>query len=303
MTYLIIIKQHILNFIGRYEVYVKPVGKLILSILVLAFINGKLGYMSKIDNMAIVLIVGLMCSFMPINFILLMGGLFLVLHMYALSIECAIVTVVLLLVLYLIYFRLAPGDTVAVALTPILSSMGIPYVIPVSLGLSGGPASGASVACGVIIYRIIHSMTLNAGVLAAMESDDMATRFRLIIDNILADKGLILLSVVVVITVLVVNIISQLPIDYSWIIAVVAGSIIQAVMVLIGNSVMHSDLSAGGLIIGTILAIAVGMVVQFILFDLDYKRTEKLEFQDDDYVYYVKAVPKRSVRIAKKKKK
>ena len=35
-----------------------------------------------------------------------------VLHMYALSLECAVVTLVLLLVLFLLYFRFSPKDTI-----------------------------------------------------------------------------------------------------------------------------------------------------------------------------------------------
>ena len=31
---------------------------------------------------------------------------------------------------------------------------------------------------------------------------------------------------------------------------------------------------------------------QFLFFDLDYSRTERVQFEDDEYYYYVKAVPK-----------
>ena len=32
--------------------------------------------------------------------------------------------------------------------------------------------------------------------------------------------------------------------------------------------------------------------MQFLFFNLDYSRTERLQFEDDEYYYYVKAVPK-----------
>ena len=32
--------------------------------------------------------------------------------------------------------------------------------------------------------------------------------------------------------------------------------------------------------------------IEFFSFNLDYSRTEKVQFEDDDYYYYVKAVPK-----------
>lgn len=33
-------------------------------------------------------------------------------------------------------------------------------------------------------------------------------------------------------------------------------------------------------------------LIEFLCFNLDYSRTEKVQFEDDEYYYYVKAVPK-----------
>ena len=66
MTTLLVAKQYIKNFIGKYEVYLKPLMKLILALVSLMMINGKIGYMHRLDNISIVLIVSLMCSFFPI---------------------------------------------------------------------------------------------------------------------------------------------------------------------------------------------------------------------------------------------
>ena len=35
--------------------------------------------------------------------------------------------------------------------------------------------------------------------------------------------------------------------------------------------------------------------MEFFLFHLDYARTEQVQFEDDEYYYYVKAVPKVTV--------
>ena len=39
----------------------------------------------------------------------------------------------------------------------------------------------------------------------------------------------------------------------------------------------------------------IAIIIQFLFFNLDYSRTERLQFEDDDYYYYVKAVPKISL--------
>ncbi len=43
------------------------------------------------------------------------------------------------------------------------------------------------------------------------------------------------------------------------------------------------------------------VVLQFLRCKVDYSRTEKVQFEDDEYYYYVKAVPK--VVVAKPEKK
>ena len=110
MTSLLVAKQYIKNFVSRYEIYLKPVGKLILALITLMTINGKIGFMQKIDNISVVLIAALMCSFMPTNFIIVVAALFVLLHLYALSIECAAIGLVLFLVLFLLYFRFSPKE-------------------------------------------------------------------------------------------------------------------------------------------------------------------------------------------------
>ena len=135
MKTLLVAKQYIKNFIAKYEVYLKPLMKLILALASLMMINGKIGYMQRLDNLSIVLIVALMCSFMPMNFIVFVSAAFVVLHMYALSLECAAITLVVFLILFLLYLRFSPKDTLVVVLTPMTFALGIPYVMPLAMGL------------------------------------------------------------------------------------------------------------------------------------------------------------------------
>ena len=55
------------------------------------------------------------------------------------------------------------------------------------------------------------------------------------------------------------------------------------------------------MILGNIVALVFGFVIEFLFMDLDYERTERLQFEDDDYYYYVKAVPKKTVATSDKK--
>ena len=130
MTSLVMAKQVIKRFYSKYEVFILPVIKFLIGLICLSIINNRLGYMSRLNTFVIVLMVALMCSFMPLNFTVFVSALFVLGHIYSLSLECFIVIAALFLILFLLYFRFSPKDTIAVLLTPVCFILKIPYVMP-----------------------------------------------------------------------------------------------------------------------------------------------------------------------------
>ena len=47
-----------------------------------------------------------------------------------------------------------------------------------------------------------------------------------------------------------------------------------------------------GAILFSLLTSLIVLVLQFFIFNVDYSRAEYVQFEDDEYYYYVKAVPK-----------
>lgn len=301
MTTLLVIKQALLMTYSKYEVYFTPLLKFFLALITLCLINSKLGYMETIDRMTVVLIVALMCSFMPMNFIVLMGAVFVLLHLYTFSMECAAVIGAAFLLLFLLYLRFSPKDTLVVVLLPICFIMKIPYVIPMSMGLIGTPASAVSVACGVIVYYMLHYVTQNATVLAAMADEETAAKFKFIIDGLLKNREMVVTIAAFAITVIIVYLLRRLSIDYAWTIAMTAGAVVNIMVLLLGDLMFDTNNSLLSVLLGTIISFLLLLVLQFFVFYVDYSRTEKVQFEDDEYYYYVKAVPKVTVTKPEKK--
>lgn len=294
MTKLLVIREYLKHFYSKSEIYIKPAWKFLLAFITLLVINGKLGYMRQIDNVAVVLIVALMCSFLPTGCIALFSSLFIILHMYALSMECALVALLLILVMYLLYFRFTPKESVVPVLTPLSFVCKIPYVMPLALGLAKTPASVISVGCGTIIYYFLAFINENATTINVME-DDMTIRFRYLIDGLIDNKAMIVTIVAFSIALIVVYMIRRMSVDHSWTIAMIAGTLVNIVMLLVGDLIFDTKVSIIGVLIGGIVAILLAKVLQFFIFSVDYSRTERVQFEDDEYYYYVKAVPKLSV--------
>ena len=98
MTQLLVIREYIKNFYTKYEEFIVPLLKFVLGLILFLTINGRMGYMEKIDHVAIALVAALLCSFLPLGVMVFLSAMFLLLHTYALSAEC----VVVLLLAYII---------------------------------------------------------------------------------------------------------------------------------------------------------------------------------------------------------
>ena len=89
--------------------------------------------------------------------------------------------------------------------------------------------------------------------------------------------------------------------DHCWTIATVAGILTNIVILLMGDLMMDLNYSLVQIILGSAVAGIICYALQFLCFNLDYKRIEKVQFEDDEYYYYVKAVPKINVSAPDKK--
>ena len=295
MTALLELRENLKKIYSRNEAFILPVIKFLLSFIVLSILNGKMGYMTKLDNMAIVLIVSLLCSFLPTGFMAFFAMMFAVLHMYALSIETAAVGLVVFLLLYLLFLRFTAKEALVVVLTPVLCMLKLPYVMPVAMGLIGTPASCVSVGCGVVVYYLLQTVITNAPTINSMGAEEATAKLRLLIDGMLGNKAMLVTIAAFAITVIVVYLIRRMSLDHSWTIAMVAGVMIEVMILLVGDLMYDTNLSIVSALLGAVVTLIACKIIEFFRFCLDYSRTEKVQFEDDEYYYYVKAVPKMTV--------
>ena len=295
MTALLELRENLKKIYSRNEAFILQVIKFLLGVIVLSIINGKMGYMTKLDNMAIVLIVSLLCSFLPTGFMAFFAMMFAVLHMYALSIETAAVGLVVFLLLYLLFLRFTAKEALVVVLTPVLCMLKLPYVMPVAMGLIGTPASCVSVGCGVVVYYLLQTVITNAPTINSMGAEEATAKLRLLIDGMLGNKAMLVMIAAFAITVIVVYLIRRMSVDHSWTIAMVAGVMIEVMILLVGDLMYDTNLSIVSALLGAVVTLIACKIIEFFRFCLDYSRTEKVQFEDDEYYYYVKAVPKMTV--------
>ena len=294
MTTLLEIKEKLIRFYGKNEIYLLPVIKFVFALFTFLMINNSIGYMKFISRTPVALILALVCSVIPVNGMIVLAALVSLLDFYALSLEVCLVGLLLFAVIYFIYFRFAPKSGFNAILTPICFKLHIPYIVPVGTGLLSEAYSVISVACGTVLYFFIRGVGENANALgsAAEESDSSASKIVIALNQLVGNKEMYLVLVIFVIAALMVYLIRRLDIEHAWTIALMSGILFEMIGLTAGYLLLGISGRTVGVIAGSIVSGLIAFLIEFLFFNLDYSRTEKLQFEDDEYYYFVKAIPK-----------
>ena len=300
MATLLEFRGFINRFYARYDVYVKPVLKFILALINFLLIGSKVGFMQQLRSPLISIVLALICALLPLNAMVIFAGVVLVAHTFALSLEVCAVTAGILLVIYLLYFRISSKYAVMLIITPICFMIGIPYAVPLLGGLVFGPAAAVPAGCGAFIYYLMKYLSQNTTSLGTGEVEGGATKVGSLIESLIGNKEMFICILAMILTVLVVYFIRRLSVDHSWELAIGIGTVINIVLHLMGALLPGVTVGIVKLLIGSVVSVAVAFCLKFFFFSVDYTRTERVQFEDDEYYYYVKAVPKNMIAEPKK---
>ena len=303
MTTLLEFREKAKIFMGKYDIYIIPLLKFSLAIITFLAINGNIGFMERAKSPAISMILALMCSFLPINAIAVFGAFLIMAHAYALSLEVFAIAFVVIILMFLLFFRTASQYGYILVLTPLAFAVKMPYLVPLSMGLVGNPLAAVPVGCGTVIFYLMQYMKLNTTILSGTgkESEAMKQKITYLIDNVVRNREMLLMVIAFAVTIIVVYVIRRMSIDYAWSIAVGVGAVINVIVLLTGSMVLNVSLKIAPVLLGTLVSMALVMALQITVFTLDYYRTEYVQFEDDEYYYYVKAVPKVTIAVPEKR--
>lgn len=303
MMKLLVIREKFRSLYNVYGFYIDCLLKFALAMLSLVAINGKVGFMSLLKNPVVMIVISLVCAFIPKTMIALVIVLCMLAHLSTLSLEVTALVFVVVVVMYLMFFRFCPKDSVVLLLMPILFMLKIPYVMPIVLGLIATPASIVSIAFGTLLYFIMNYIFIHTNELIEICSSEGLTAVGMIVNSVFKSRATLFAILVFAITIIIVYCVRRMSIDNAFVIAVGTGGLVQIITMLVGDLLigMGEVASVPGIIVGGIVAIILGYVLQFMIYSLDYSRTERTQFEDDEYYYYVKAVPKVKVMASEVK--
>ncbi len=277
---------------------INPIVKFFLSTMVFNWINTEIGYDQRFASKTIVLLLSAICAVTPGGVLVFLAMILMLVHVFHASILLAALLFLMFVVLYGLMMRFSPEEALAAVAVPVLAKYNLHYCVPMVLGCTTTPLSMLPCACGVIIYHMISIVKNFSGVTINLKNlDEVIGLFTGVVDAFLANKQMLITAAVFALVILTMFIIRRCSFDFAFIVSIGAGVVVNILGFLV--AVLHFNISvnAGKLILMSLVSGVVAIVLEFFKRVLDYTAIERVQFEDDDYYYYVKAVPKVNVSI------
>ncbi len=270
----------------------------IIALVGLLCISANFGYQKTLSQTWVSLVLALVCAFLPVRGMAAVLTIVLLVDLSSLSLQVAMVALGLVVAGYLAcaYFR--SKNTYNMTTVPVLYCFHAPYAMALGTGLMCSLSEITSLICGTVTAYFLHVIKLNAT--AILDESSKVNIFTLLREQLLMSRMFYFFLVAIVAMFLVVYFLRLSAIKMSWLVATVAGVGVEFIIMLTGFLLNNAKSEIPGLIIGNVICFAVGFILNYFILDLDYSRIEKVQFEDDDYYYYVTAVPK--IRLVSEEK-
>ncbi|MCR5667037.1 MAG: hypothetical protein K6G01_09430 [Eubacterium sp.] len=299
MAGLLELRDRIVGFCEEYETVVKMIARFVLAFITFLMININIGYMSTIHELWIVLVLAVICALLPINFTLFVASILVVLHLYALTPMVAGFAVAMFLMALLLYFRFVPQDGYLALVTVLLATVGAPYVLVYIAGLRKNLMSLIAILTGMVYYYFLDGIRESAALYRADTSSSLDV-LQACIGQLVQNKEMIFVIMIFLLSAIVIYVLGRQSFNHARNIALAIGAIINVAGMLVFYMLTSYVSRIPVLCIGQAVGIGIAYLFLYMTRSLDYTRVERVQFEDDEYYYFVKAVPKQAVARTQK---
>ena len=293
-------KQYLVQFYAKQSRWVEMGLRFVLAVLTFSLISSHVGFMSMLANPVVTIGLSIVCAFLPYVMTAIMAAGILLVQFVTLAPGIAAVSAILLFVMFAMYFRFTPSKAYILLMTPIAFAAQIPVAIPIIFGLLGGPICSIPIAFGIIVYYILAYVKSYAAVIGTVAEAGIVQQVTTFTQQLFSSKEMWMYIVSFTVCLFIVYCIRRLAIDHAWEIASAAGVLTHIIVMTFAHVVLSVNISYMPMILSSILAIVIALVARILFFSVDYSRAEHLQFEDEEYYYYVKAVPKVAVSVPEK---
>ena len=292
------LRDKLIRLYAKRSKWIQALIRFVSAFLMLQTINTQIGYIPEIMSLPVVLGISLVCCILPWSVISILMCVLVVLEFLKVSVIVTGFCLFILLCMLMADLMFAQGYNFIIFFVPLAFFLKLPFLVPLILGLAAPLTAVIPMLFGLLIHFMISYVSSTAGILAdTAQSVGMYGKFVQMIEGVFKNQNMLVFAIAFSFTAAAVYLLRRLSVNYAWIIAVAVGSVLDLVLVLFGIATYTGGtMSVPAVIIGSVISGLIALAVQFMIFSVDYKQTEYVQFEDDDYYYYVKAIPK--VKVA-----
>lgn len=294
MASLLTFRDGIKNFCSKYDRIVAPAARFILALLMfwsIVHITG--GHNETISSGLVVFLLAVVCAFIPESLTYAIGGIVAFMNYFSGNKETGISFIIIFVIMYCLYIRFFPKATWVIMYAPLFFIIKMQYVLPILAGMLVGPIAIVPLAFGAIFYYFsLDASNYLLELSKTTDAENMLESYKYIFQHLIDNKNMLLTIIVFAVVLIITHVIYRLSVEYSWYAAIIVGGLFEIILFLVGNVVLNASISIGEILLGSICAVIIATVAQFFKTVVDYSRVENTQFEDEEYYYYVKAVPK-----------
>ena len=299
MDQLLQIRQNLITAYKRNESKAELVLKFLAGVLIFWRISSLAGGAGGIGRtLLITLALGVLTAVVSSSVFLLLAVAAVGYYLFLLSVETAILVVLVLLVMYLFYGRLFPTETLLIPALLLGYYFKVPYAVVIFAGIYAGMRAVVPIACGVFLWSFapylpqLVEMSPKAAFTPLGMPDAFLDIYIKACEILEVETQWMLVAGIFVVAALVAYGISRLSRAFAKEIAILAAGLVMLFSYIF--AVLFGRIDANMILVFLSIAISIVLVegIKFFEIVLDYQGTEQVQFEDDYNYYYVKVVPK-----------
>ncbi len=292
MAQLVYFKEWLTTLYKRHIEIILPILKLIFAFFALSMFQRMFYYNECIDKPWVFLAVSAVQAFLPISFLYYAISILIMINLWNVSMDIFLGFVIFFIVCSLAFIRVDKKHAIIIIATVLLFYLKLEYLLPLLLGMSVGFGAILPAAAGIVTYFLSVYMTDVSTLLTTSTSSSFGMGLQRIVNLILIDKKLLVLLVTFALIIFITTLLCHIFYERAWMFAIFVGNIAMVLLLLFGRLIFELDYTIWRLFLEVILGIGCCYIYRFFRGIGDVSRIEKVSFEDDEYFYYVKAVPK-----------
>ncbi|MEE3468078.1 MAG: hypothetical protein VZQ83_06535 [Eubacterium sp.] len=301
MATLLIIRARIRHFFERHYLVIRGILKALAVLVVLLLLTSRFPDGFFADIRWIFPIIAILSGFVP-DAIAIMGIVAVVgIEVWQVSSVQAVTMLLMIAIFFLLFGRKAREQWYMLISVPTLSACEMGFSVPVVSALVASPSLVPAMVMGIIVRFSLEGVAEYTATAQRLAGDNnIFSPLQYLINYLVSNRLFWVALIVYTLTFVVIYLLRRANFRYAPQIAILVGSIVLYTMVMISNIIWELELNLILTSILVIVTMGIAYLVQFMHISLDYHGTRKLQFEDDEYFYYVTAIPKYNVAVGDK---